>query len=91
MTESLCLEGLANLYAKHEVDKTWANSPSFDLIILEGHWETPPWTYREELDFRTLRWAAKRKGWIQPETEPTHNALEDCRLQVKLLMEMLNV
>lgn len=95
VTLSDCLGGLANIYAKHDVDRTWANSPSFDLIILEGHFEVfgdeTPWTYREELDFRTLRWAAKRKGWVQPEAEPTHNALEDCRLQVKLLMEMLNV
>lgn len=89
------LGDLHALYANYSVEKTWANSPSFDLIILEGHFavfgDGTPWTYREELDFRTVRWVAQRKGWQQPKTAPTHNALEDCRLQISLLKEMLNV
>lgn len=95
VTLSDSLHGMRALYDDHPVEMTWANSPSFDLIILEGHFQslgwTVPWSYKEELDFRTMRWAAKRRGWVQPEVEPTHSALEDCRLQTKLLMEMLHV
>lgn len=95
VTLSDSVSDLIALYEGRSVEKTWANSPSFDLVILEGHFasvgEEVPWSYREELDFRTVRWMAKRKGWTQPRTAPTHNALEDCRLQVGLLMEMINV
>lgn len=96
VTLSDALFGMTSLWDEHPIEMTWANSPSFDLIILDGHfrtlgWFDAPWSYRQELDFRTMRWAAKRKGWVQPEAEPSHNALEDCRLQTKLLMEMLNV
>lgn len=92
---SEALKGIDRLYTTHAIERTWANSPSFDLVILEGHYsvfgDQPPWMYYEELDFRTMRWLAKRMGWEQPEVEVTHNALEDCRLQTRLLMEMLNV
>lgn len=44
------------LIEKHSVGKVWANSPSFDLVILRDAWKTDtPWWYTQERDFRTLK------------------------------------
>jgi len=41
-----------------DADELWANSPSFDLAILEAAFEScgvsAPWEFYEERDFRTL-------------------------------------
>lgn len=59
----------------------WANSPSFDLVILkeafrfyEIEW---PHEFWNERDVRTLRALGNT-----PKFKPTHNALQDCLLQI---------
>lgn len=41
------------------VTKVWANSPTFDLTMLESEYSSigmeVPWSYREEMDIRTIR------------------------------------
>lgn len=41
------------------VTKVWANSPTFDLTMLEAEYKSigipTPWSYKEEMDIRTIR------------------------------------
>lgn len=41
------------------VTKVWANSPTFDLTMLESEYRSigmpVPWSYKEEMDIRTIR------------------------------------
>lgn len=41
------------------VTKVWANSPTFDLTMLESEYRSidmpTPWSYKEEMDIRTIR------------------------------------
>jgi len=90
------LHQLKMFFKSHEIDKVWANSPSFDLVIIEGHYKDmqmspPPWTYKQELDYRTIRWRAELLGYQAPDTPPNHNALDYARLQAETLMEMLKL
>jgi len=89
------LHQLKMFFKSHEIGKVWANSPSFDLVLIEGHCRDvgfePPWTYRQELDYRTIRWRAELLGYQRPDAQPNHNALDDARLQATTLMEMLKL
>jgi len=73
----------------------WANSPSFDLVIIEdlfrnyGILETP-WNYSKSRDVRTLRAEAN----IEPEWQPAvqiegvrHTPTYDCLWQIELVRE----
>lgn len=88
------LHALNRFMDEHGVRYVWANSPSFDLVILERHYEAvgipKRWSYSRELDFRTVKYLAKEKAWPGSGDEPTHNAREDAILQAKLLLEMLS-
>jgi len=82
------------IFEEFKPDFVWANSPSFDCIILEQHYNAlgmqKPWTYRQELDFRTIRWLAKQKGWTDTTNRVvTHNGEEDANQQADLLKEMI--
>ena len=72
----------------------WANSPSFDISILEAAYHVtcvdPPWSFRNCRDFRTA------KHLLAPDFDPAtvpsqgddHNALADAKWQAKALMTM---
>jgi len=66
----------------------WANSPSFDLVILkeafriyEIKWPHNSW---DERDVRTLRGLS-----TTPKFQPTHDAVQDCLLQIHLVCSTL--
>jgi exodeoxyribonuclease VIII len=70
----------------------WANSPSFDCVILRHLFRQAgagdlPWHFRVEHDCRTIRTLAQATGWVQPlgiDTGLTaHAALDDCTLQAR--------
>ena len=72
-------------------DEVWANSPSFDLTILEAAYEcvglSIPWNFWEERDYRTLRAVLE---WPDREQDGTaHDALDDARFQAECLIEAL--
>lgn len=89
------LLGLTEVLAEHDVTHVWGNSPSFDCIILEQHYDAlglkKPWSYSKELDFRTVRWLYR--DYVGQELGETgavkHNAREDAVQQTELLMKML--
>ena len=61
----------------------WANSPSFDCVILDALWERTrvrkPWAYWQEADCRTLKLIAP--GVKKPEPEVDHDASSDAAAQ----------
>jgi hypothetical protein len=70
----------------------WANSPSFDLVILKASFEACnipwPFKYYNELDIRTI----KQLGWPNGDapnfTKGTkHGALDDAEAQAQLVIE----
>jgi len=76
-----------------DVDEVWANSPSFDLAILEHVYDVavagdPPWQFWEQRDYRTLR--ETLPDWPDREHSGTeHDALDDARHQAECLVEAL--
>lgn len=84
--------------------KVWANSPDFDLSILEAATIAVasgimPWTFRDKADLRTIKHVAQLK--LKPGDEIVypgrigihHNALDDCFNQIAIVqtcMEFIN-
>lgn len=89
------LLGLNHVLEEYGVTHVWGNSPSFDCVILEAHYEAiglkKPWSYSKELDFRTIKWLYRDfVGLELGETGAVkHNAREDAVQQTELLLKML--
>lgn len=66
----------------------WANSPDFDLVILEDLAKTYNigfnWNFRNFRDFRTIRQCLAPD---EPRPKPTHNALQDAIDQASFLIQ----
>lgn len=87
------LEDVVRIFSEFEPEFVWANSPTFDLVILEQHFNAigmkKPWTYKQELDWRTLKWLATSHGFELPGGSPNHKAVDDSDRQTLVLKEML--
>jgi DNA polymerase III epsilon subunit-like protein len=76
-------------------DEIWANSPAFDVAILEAAFEavglSVPWRYWQARDYRTMREVLSASGdWPAREQSGTdHNALDDARYQARCLSDGL--
>lgn len=72
-------------------DTVWANSPSFDLVILEHAYRcngmSPPWTHRNQRDMRTLKDLAQLPV---PENPELHSAIADARHQALYVIQALD-
>jgi hypothetical protein len=70
--------------------RLWGDSASFDLTLLASAYRaaglTPPWNYREECCYRTLRTVLKSD---KPASKTAHGALSDAHAQLTHLQEML--
>lgn len=77
-----------------ETERIWSNSPSFDLSLIRNAYERiglePAWNYLQERDVRTI-------SALRPEIRETcfregiaHNAIDDCKFQVKYLVKTLS-
>lgn len=66
----------------------WANSPSFDLVILKEAFRfyniVWPHDFWNERDVRTIRALGNT-----PKFKPTHNAIQDCLLQIHAVCSTL--
>lgn len=76
------------LYEEHKVGSLWANSPSFDCVLMRSLRESlgipmkfP--TFREDMDLRTVKRLFQMKGRRMESSGKTtsHNALKDCEDQ----------
>lgn len=77
-----------------ELPSVWANSPSFDLVILSEAFEIcelkKPWEYFQERDVRTLdSLSPKEKKETQFEGVK-HNGIDDCKHQIKYCSKIFN-
>lgn len=68
----------------------WANSPSFDMILLRRmyrdhtHWVVP-WSHKNERCLRTVVNLARLTGATEPRSVVPHTALADCEAQLATL------
>lgn len=83
------------VYIQSKDLNVWANSPSFDLAILETAFQGAglkvPWEYYQERDVRTIKTllTSEELGLIKyrNKSRVEHDALEDCRYQVDIVLE----
>lgn len=82
-------------------DKLWANSPTFDLVIIRNAMEmcgiTPAWKYWHEADVRTLKFIDGISQGKEFKKIPTmfesgiaHNALDDAKTQALYVVDVLD-
>lgn len=75
------------LYHQHRVTEVWAKSPSFDLRILQHAFDeqgmTKPWSFREEMDVRTVQTILKKKKYSLSIPEVNHDPVYDAVAQTK--------
>lgn len=74
------------------VEEIWANSPSFDCVLLEAAYDLAcrdvPWEYWQQRDMRTLSELPVAADVEQQGTE--HDALDDARYQARVVAETLD-
>ena len=72
-------------------DEVWANSPSFDLVMLKNAYEKAGdktnWNFWQERDFRTF---LSLTGASRVCPSIAHNALEDAKAQAQTLINYWN-
>lgn len=83
------------LYWFADNDKlVWANSPAFDLVILENAFKkcgfSAPWQFYNERCVRTLVSLYPDAKTAIPKPENAHNALADCEYQILYCVNALN-
>jgi hypothetical protein len=77
------IDEMNSAFVIHDVKHVWANSPSFDCVILRSLAKDfacdLKWDFRSEMDVRTLKSISGLLG-LPPEEkrETTHDALKDC-------------
>lgn len=89
------LDWLDNFFEEVRPEFVWANSPQFDLAIIEDHYRAlgrgTPWSFRQEMDFRTIRGAWKRLSYpeISMKDHKAHDGLSDAESQAYTMKRML--
>ena len=70
----------------------WGNGATFDISILENAYNnSPPWSYYNIGDMRTILRHAKAKGYTKPEFKGVkHSAHHDAKNQAKIIYEAWN-
>lgn len=92
-------DALADLFSWlciYKVDTIWANSPSFDLVILNDmfdrllptHNNLPP--FYKWRDVRTVKAVARDRGVNFDDLKPVHDALDDCNIQILTIKRALS-
>jgi hypothetical protein len=72
----------------------WANSPSFDLSMLESYFDKynkkTPWNYTHEMDLRTISNLNPmiRKNLKKENKDVLHDPFEDCKIQIDTLKQI---
>lgn len=75
--------------------KVWANGASFDTAMLnhafaECNLDTP-WSYRNQLDCRTLVYLSKISTKKYESDGIKHNAVADCKWQISWTIDAINI
>ena len=93
ITEFEVLDELMEFIGKD--DFLWANSPTFDISMLRYHLKTNNyiihWNFYNQRDVRTIASIDNKiKKEIVKQNPMIHNALEDCLIQIKYVVKILN-
>lgn len=82
------LQSFAAYISSAKPDRIWSKGPQFDMVILESAYRAlgmaAPWHYRAPCCMRTVVALANINA-SEYATGSAHNALDDCRAQVKAL------
>lgn len=94
--ESTAAIHLRDDWKEHSIQKIWANSPAFDLIIWEDLCRdfglTVPWSHKDQMDMRTLKQIGLTLNISGPDRkDPTHNALQDAIDQTEFVQIVLRL
>ena len=88
---SVALISLVCFFNKNLPHEVWANSPSFDLVMLKNAWDKhgikTPYRFWIERDFRTFL-SLTNADRVKPKI--AHNALEDAKSQAQTLINYWN-
>lgn len=89
------LRELRSFIERGDPDTVWAKGTDFDVSILTYYYNrmsTPtPWRFNDVRDMRTIAKVAELFGHSRTRTEDVpHQALEDCFVQIKELVEALD-
>jgi len=87
------LAAFVRWYRARNADQLWANSPIFDVAILDHACArvdvTPPWSYWELRDYRTLSNIGLAAD-LDREGGTEHDALDDARYQARVAAATLD-
>ena len=93
MNPALAAGKLAAFYELSGAQEVWANSPNFDMVILENWWSRVstmkwPFHFRHYRDLRTLKNLARDLDIVASSPKPVtaHNALDDARSQAEYII-----
>lgn len=90
-SEWLLAEMIIDYLETHKVETVWANSPRFDIVILDSLLQRhgkKPISFRIQRDYRTIRELFPLDN--PPTADIPHNALDDAVCQVEVLQAILS-
>ncbi len=86
------IKELGEFYTEQGCTGVWANSPSFDCVILgeaaKSVRQELPWRYRDQWDVRTFRGIAKVFDFKHDRAPAGHYVIQDCVDQVREVWEL---
>lgn len=92
-----CLQELS-FFCKQNLDekfKVWANGASFDTAMLNHAYDQvgleAPWSYRNQLDCRTMVYLSKISTKKFESSGTKHNAIDDCKWQISWTTEAFKI
>lgn len=94
LKDNSCLESLNDISKFIDnTDSVWGNSASFDLGILGNYYDTfnieRPWNFWNENCVRTVSNLNPQIKWDTEFVGDKHNPIDDCKHQIKYLVETL--
>jgi len=75
--------------------KVWSNGASFDIAMLNHAYSQcgmeTPWTYRNQLDCRTMVYLSKISTKKFESSGTKHNAIDDCKWQIAWTVDAFKI
>ena len=97
LTLSQCLEKLT-FFCKSNLDekfKVWSNGAAFDIATMNHAYDQlrmeKPWSYKHELDTRTMVYMSRISTKNYEATGIKHRAVDDCKWQISWLVDAFKI
>ena len=92
-----CLAGLSD-FCKDNLDekfKVWSNGASFDIAMMNHAYDQigleTPWSYRNQMDCRTIVYLSKISTKKYESFGTKHNAIDDCKWQITWTVDAFKI